>query len=322
MKIKTYHFMKNNKLVIHSGELDQGIPKGSQLNRKSKRITSLALLMFVFSMLHFNPVNAQYSFSGSQQGYNKDCFVINQDANNYWSYLRLQAGGQGGSLAYGWNMVNEGNLWWGYVGSSDFGNTGNRLMTLTQEGRLRIGTNENSDYKLDVGGSMHANSITTEHLEIGYFIYPHPNNPSLAVSGNVYAEGDIQATGNITVDAGYVSIGADYVSIGAGTNQTDYRLAVEGTIGARAIEVTTEAWPDFVFKDGYALRSLEEVEAYVKDNHHLPDVPSEAEIKEKGHDLGKMNAVLLQKIEELTLYVIDLQKEVERLKTAVDPAKR
>ena len=72
-----------------------------------------------------------------------------------------------------------------------------------------------------------------------------------------------------------------------------------------------KAWKDEVFKDDYNLLSINEVEKYISENGHLPDIPSEAEVMENGINVGEMNALLLQKIEELTLYVIELEKKIE-----------
>jgi hypothetical protein len=105
-------------------------------------------------------------------------------------------------------------------------------------------------------------------------------------------------------------------NVGIGTSSPGtYKLAVEGKIGAREVEIKTGAWADFVFADDYKLPSLTEVEQHIKEKHHLPAIPSEEEVKEKGIALGEMNAKLLQKIEELTLYVIDQQKRIEKLET-------
>jgi hypothetical protein len=104
-------------------------------------------------------------------------------------------------------------------------------------------------------------------------------------------------------------------NIGIGTtNPGSYRLAVEGVIGARQVKVTTSPWADFVFGSDYYLRPLSEVEDFIKQNKHLPDVPTEEEIVREGNDLGKTDAMLLQKIEELTLYLIALKKDIEILK--------
>ena len=103
-------------------------------------------------------------------------------------------------------------------------------------------------------------------------------------------------------------------NVGIGTTEIGtHKLAVEGTIGAREIKVEADTWSDFVFNDNYKLKALEEVESFIEENNHLPDVPSEKEVLEKGIALGEMKAKLLQKIEELTLYVIDINKRVKSL---------
>lgn len=87
---------------------------------------------------------------------------------------------------------------------------------------------------------------------------------------------------------------------------------------AEAFEVRPDAkdinWYDHVFKPDYKLRSLTELEQFVKTNNHLPDIPSENDIKENGFNMAEMDGLLLKKIEELTLYVIQQQKEIEELK--------
>jgi hypothetical protein len=77
-----------------------------------------------------------------------------------------------------------------------------------------------------------------------------------------------------------------------------------------------------VFREGYPLRSLEDLALFIKTNQHLPDIPSEKEVRENGHDLGEMNRRLLQKIEELTLYVIDLKKDNQQIRKELDELKK
>ncbi len=74
-------------------------------------------------------------------------------------------------------------------------------------------------------------------------------------------------------------------------------------------------WADYVFSKYYQLPSLESIAAYIKANKHLPGIPSAAEVEKNGIDLGVNQARLLEKIEQLTLYTIELQKQVESLKT-------
>lgn len=109
---------------------------------------------------------------------------------------------------------------------------------------------------------------------------------------------------------------ADNGNVGIGTNDPIYKLSVNGTILAKEIRVNEDSsfWPDFVFDKDYKLMSLYELRQFVNDYKHLPDVPSAADIDGKDVSLGEMNKILLQKIEELTLYVIDLQKQIDTLK--------
>jgi hypothetical protein len=89
-----------------------------------------------------------------------------------------------------------------------------------------------------------------------------------------------------------------------------YMLAVGGKAVMEEAVIKLKAnWPDYVFENTYKLPSLLEVGRYIRENKHLPDVPTAQEVKENGLSLGEMNAVLLKKIEELTLYVLDLKKE-------------
>ncbi len=103
-------------------------------------------------------------------------------------------------------------------------------------------------------------------------------------------------------------------NMGIGTENTQgYKLAVNGGVIAEEIVVKLYAnWPDYVFGEKYALKPLAEVEEFIQENNHLPNVPSEKEVKDKGINLGEMDAILLQKIEELTLYTIEQQKLIEK----------
>jgi hypothetical protein len=96
---------------------------------------------------------------------------------------------------------------------------------------------------------------------------------------------------------------------------SDALLQVAGKIASKSLYVLKPTtWADNVFKDKNKLMSLEEIEKFIHTNHHLPDIPSEKEILEKGYDVNEMNVLLLKKIEELYLIVIQQQKEIEKLK--------
>ncbi len=100
-------------------------------------------------------------------------------------------------------------------------------------------------------------------------------------------------------------------NVGIGTTNPTSKLTVAGNIHAQEVKVTINAGsvPDYVFANDYKLKSLQEVEEYIKINSHLPEIPSASEIEKNGLLLAKMNLSLLKKIEELTLYTIELNKK-------------
>ena len=102
-------------------------------------------------------------------------------------------------------------------------------------------------------------------------------------------------------------------NFGIGTNTPgSYRLAVKGKIRAEEVKVET-GWADYVFEDDYNLPTLKEVEDHIKNQGHLINIPSAKEVEANGIYLGEMNKLLLEKIEELTLYIIDQDKKQKKL---------
>jgi len=105
-------------------------------------------------------------------------------------------------------------------------------------------------------------------------------------------------------------------TVGIGTSVThNYKLAVAGNVICEEMKVKLVAdWPDYVFNRQYKLQPLSSIEKFINENGHLPDVPTSEEVKNNGLSLGEMNALLLKKVEELTLHVIALEKEINKLK--------
>jgi hypothetical protein len=147
-----------------------------------------------------------------------------------------------------------------------------------------------NDRKIKNGFSS---AIRYSSNSIGLFIYGDGN------AGTI-----VQQTGNITLFAnGNVGIGT--------TNTQNNKLAVKGKILCEGMDVVTNVpSADYVFADNYNLLSLADVAAFIKKYRHLPDIPSAKEFKENGYNMVKMDEILLKKVEELTLYTIDLDKQI------------
>jgi hypothetical protein len=109
-------------------------------------------------------------------------------------------------------------------------------------------------------------------------------------------------------------------NVGIGTTNTgDFKLAVNGKILAELIKVVGDVpASDYVFKEDYNLMSLYDLEKFVNKNQHLPEVKSAKEFKEEGYNIGDMDDVLLRKVEELTLYTIEQQKQLDKQQQVVD----
>jgi hypothetical protein len=160
------------------------------------------------------------------------------------------------------------------------------------------------------------------HRKDGYFTGTPAGNSSLEFyadlkGGGYYAPLSFKADGNVVLVSNQNALGGN-VLIGK-TSQTNssYKLDVNGNARANGIVVNTTG-ADFVFNDKYALRKLSEVKSYIDQNHHLPEIPSAEQMKKDGLNVGEMNTKLLQKIEELTLYLIDKDKQVMQLKSQVE----
>jgi hypothetical protein len=130
----------------------------------------------------------------------------------------------------------------------------------------------------------------------GSFIFANESAGSIKFVTKEFDNGSVQAkTQMIITKTG---------NVGIGTETPDTKLAVNGTVHAKEVVVDLIGWPDYVFNEKYQLISLQEVEKSINENKHLPNIPSAEEIEKNGLQLGEMNRKLIEKIEELTLYII------------------
>ena len=156
--------------------------------------------------------------------------------------------------------------------------------------------------------------VTTQDIdwvEAGGNVYNTTNNVGI---GTANPDKKLHVIGETHID-GTLHIGDAYYPPGNGF-PTSTILQVNGPAVFEEVWVQTRStWPDFVFEENYNLRSIAELQNFIEENGHLPDVPSTNEVERRGSiELGQMNSLMLQKIEELTLYVIAIDHENKELK--------
>jgi hypothetical protein len=264
---------------------------------------------------------------------------VHPNANNWIIYN--MTGGYGNSLQF-----------WAYSNTTNLG----PQLTITDAGNMGVGT-QTPVAKLDVNGTLNVNgtanassyiSSTISSNEGGGFglVNPLKTAPDAASLWRIYnmtpaygsnslqfwAYSSTAAGAKLTItDAGNMGIGtatpaakldvAGNVRIGTVNMPAGYRLYVEQGILTEKVKValkTSANWADHVFAPGYKLQPLNEVEAFIKNNQHLPGVPSAQQlVNDGGVDVSSMLAKQMEKIEELTLYLIEMKKENEQLKKLI-----
>ena len=142
-----------------------------------------------------------------------------------------------------------------------------------------------------------------------------------ATGACVQISGDTM-TGKLVLPANGLLVGSSQLivtngHVGIGTSNPTNALDVNGTIRAKEVFVTADGWPDYVFGKDYALRPLSELEAFIQANGHLPGVPSAGEVASRGVGVGEMQSKLLEKVEELTLHMLNLRRENDDLRRRV-----
>ena len=204
----------------------------------------------------------------------------------------------------------------GSLGSTAIGGLIDNNIQLKIYGRTQV--------KSDIDGDALAVLNDSENVDPGrdllflrYGKY-QPNNPSVMTVSGMTSPTKYEAFFNLKSN-GKLGLGTfNYLNC---TDCSDYRLFVKDGIRTEKVKVdvaSVNGWADYVFKNDYQLKSLEEVEKYISEKGHLPNIPSAKQIVKEGLNLGEMDAKLLEKIEELTLYTIEQNKQLreqsERIK--------
>lgn len=224
--------------------------------------------------------------------------------------IRIEPGGSSGTTtnAYGLNIVSlPGTNKWGIYdqsGSNWYASGKMGIGATSPKGRLNTLALANS-VSMTLGSSTQPGLSVTSSDGGAYGMYF-----GVSSTGRSWIQGG-RTDSATAYDILLQSAGG---KVGIGTNSPDELLTVNGIIHAKEVKIDLSGpLADFVFKKGYALRPLNEVHSYIKDNGHLPEIPSEEEVKKNGMNISEMQVKLLQKVEELTLYAIDQQKRIEEL---------
>jgi hypothetical protein len=254
---------------------------------------------YIGSKIDYLPAQGSYYFTSG---------ALNLSSPNLINY---PAGIENNVLAIDGNQIQS------YVKNIDDGSTSdypNAMSLNALGGNLGIGTNTALDNaKLTVQ--------TDANFSTGLLI----RNPSASIEFKTYLGGpangnavSMGTTGNSPIAIYTNSANRMYISalgnVGIGTDNPTYKLSVNGNIRTKEVLVESANWPDYVFDKKYVLAPLHEVEKYINENKHLPNIPSAEEIQNNGLKVGEVQNKMMQKIEELTLYVIELKKEIELLK--------
>ncbi|MEM6816998.1 MAG: hypothetical protein AAF600_21840 [Bacteroidota bacterium] len=237
-----------------------------------------------------------------------------------------------------WRLVNNSDGSFsiketGFGGSLNIYQSGNANVNLLNlnEGRFGVGTTSPIE-KLDVTGNIQigANNFLKGKRSDGLILnlvgyIPDANGGHLSISEYSSVPSEVRIFTPTDANQG-VSIYSDRRlvffrndgNVGIGVDNPDSKLVVNGKIRSEEVKVEIINGPDYVFESGYKLRTLKETKEYIVENKHLPELPTAKEMEANGVDLGDMNMRLLKKIEELTLYQIELLERIEKLESKND----
>ena len=237
----------------------------------------------------------------------------------------------------GWGIMHSGFSWIPRTGPDgklilSFGGSeapelNTAAVTFMAKGNVGIAVSD-PQHKLDVGGNLLLRNLTNQGgagAVISFSSFGGFDPGPRIRSYLDYASGPQSSSRLIlsSYNSGYEDeLTLMQGKVGIGTLNPSDKLSVNGNIRAREIKVENGNWPDYVFEPSYKSASLMDIEQFIKENKHLPDIPSAKDVQKDGVNLGEMNAKLLKKIEEMTLYLIEQHKRLDKLQAEIDDLKK
>lgn len=266
----------------------------------------------------FNNTTGEYNFGlGFRALFNNTTGIQNIAIGN--DALFANVGGSG-NLAIGTaslNTLTSGIFNTGVGYGTLLSNTSGNRNTALGYAALLEGTSGDQNSAFGAGAGRYKSG--SGNIYIGYEAGKSPTDVLTSESNTLYISNSSTATPLVYGDFStkYLAVGEVAAVDRAAATSGGYRLLVKGGMITEKIKVATAGtadWADYVFDDYYKLMNLDDVEAFIKENKHLPNVPTTSEMIANGNDLQRTDAKLLEKIEELTLYIIEINKEIKSLK--------
>ncbi|WP_052266450.1 hypothetical protein [Pedobacter kyungheensis] len=243
----------------------------------------------------------------------------NNNAGQPWKKVVMESDGKvgiGKTPEYNFDVAGtgrvEGQAWFSYgnTGMGGYSWTNAALTTNSIEIVNNQGTVTNSSptlvfHRYGSGGPQFRLSADGSNV-----LYLESAGVNSSRSPIPYGGGPNSYFSKLYIDADLTAMG----NVGIGTSTPTEKLSVNGKIRAKEIKVEASNWPDYVFEEGYKVETLQKLEGYIKANKHLPGMPAAKEVETNGIAVSEMLKLQQQKIEELTLYIIQLKKELDTVK--------
>jgi hypothetical protein len=312
-----------------------------------KRILILYILLYsaspIISQEFATSFRTEYKHDASQQGSKSGFFETYTPVNyptgasNWWHLLDIRHTNPDNNYAMQFaGSFFDQDLYFRKINNNSSQSWSKILMT-DLNGNVGIGTTTPAA-KISFGSEVNEQPVGIAWSDVGPLVYGihktagawhAPNYQQLRLgwqTGIILDPGQGFGKSYVDIQGSGLRVSSGSVGIGISNPPSGYKLAVAGNIIAEQVRVQLQSsgWPDYVFKPQYKLMPLSQVEDFIKEKGHLPEVPRAEEVAKEGVELGTNQALLLKKIEELTLHLIEMEKrnneqdrEIERLKKKI-----
>jgi hypothetical protein len=231
-----------------------------------------------------------------------------QNGNVNTGYLQLI----NNDLKIGTNAANDG-------GQVILRTNGTDKLTVDKFGQVTVG--DGVIGSITIKANNPSFSLRRDNQSLMYISADDIGNKDVVLSRYTQGGGNGKLILNNSTKSIYLSEDG-HTNIGSGEKPTGYRLSVAGkVISTEFTALAIASWPDYVFADEYKLKPLADVKKFIAENKHLPNIPSAKEIEKNGIELGDMSKRLMEKVEELTLYLIQLDEKNIQLQKQIDELK-